>query len=57
MSLKKPTECCGTSTLLWSKEKQHFACPCGKFKVSESGQPLGKRHWAWRKRMNQIPKL
>ena len=40
MTLKTPSECCGSPTLLWSKEKGNFICPCGKMVVNAQGLPV-----------------
>ena len=40
MTLREPSACCGTPTLLWSVAKGYFACPCGKMRVGLDGRPL-----------------
>ena len=40
MTMKKPSECCGSPTLLWDKVKGHFVCPCGQLRVNERGLPI-----------------
>lgn len=39
-TLKEPTKCCGSPTLLWSKAKQEFNCPCGQVRTDLDGRVL-----------------
>lgn len=43
MTLKEPTACCGSPTLLWIREKREYACPCGKMRTDMEGRVLGPR--------------
>lgn len=44
MTLKKPTPCCGSPTLLWSKTKAIYICPCGQFKATDYGKQIVSRN-------------
>jgi len=40
MELKEPTPCCKSPTLLWSREKTRYICPCGDFQATETGRRI-----------------
>ena len=43
MTLKEPTKCCASPTLLWSPDKHYYICPCGAFKANLLGRPVGNK--------------
>jgi len=46
MNLKEPAACCGSPTLLWIPQKQHYVCPCGQTKADINGRLKTPRNFA-----------
>jgi hypothetical protein len=45
MELKEPSPCCGSPTLLWIPQKQHYVCPCGQMKANMFGTVKKQRNF------------
>lgn len=42
MTLKEPSKCCKSPTLLWNSKKAFYVCPCGEMKANQYGQLRSK---------------
>jgi hypothetical protein len=45
LELKEPAPCCGSPTLLWIPQKQHYVCPCGQMKAGMNGKLKTRRNF------------